>query len=537
MRRVFFTQCPHGIAEPTAIVFIVLIVPVPLLPLTLSLMLSAAQAQPHAAVLLCDDDSTCGADLAVARSIVGDDPPITPIDLFLVLDAGGWAANGDQSKRFKDSIYAAQDALNQGRWAAVEQATDDALEALQLWPGTVSSDELFALYYLQGVARVARGKAGAAYSFREAAAMIGGVQHALPTDDVRFTRVWLDEARKLMVGGTGWIEVEHRDGVVINVDGIPMVGDKVAVLPGNHRLTATRADSIHTWQADVPVLAERTSRVVPKFTKEGDALWVRAQLGGAVDTLQAPVEVTDLLGDWCALHQVQELQILQVRIERTEHPLPELEIGEAPATRPEAADAEPVDMGDGVPSTFADAVTQRRTDAERSPTDNPRLKVVYFDATTRLFHADTSVPQVVDHPPEHFRIGASVGYVSVLGHNHASLDLSFLAEIGRFAVTGDLGIARSDTPYNLQPGWVDRQLYHVNVQARWTPLSSRVSPFVAAGPELYIPVSVGAKLSGGVEARFAPTWVASAEGRFSVAGSRLGRPLGWGFGIGVARTY
>ncbi len=516
---------------------IVFIVPILSLPVALALLSSTAAAQPHAAVLLCDDDASCGADLAFAQRVVGDDPPITPIDLFLVLDAGGWAADADQSKRFKDALFAAQDAVNHARWADAEQATGDALEALRLWPGTVSSDALFALYYLEGVARVARGKAGAAYSFRQAAAMIGGVQHALPIDDPRFTRVWLDEARKLLVGGTGWIEVEHAEGVVINVDGVPVVGDTVAVLPGNHRLTATRGDSIHTWQADVPVLAERTSRVTPKFTKEGDALWVRAQLGGAVDTLQAPVEVTDLLADWCALHGVQELQLLQVRVERVEHPLPDLAMGAAPEGRPEAADGEAVDMGDGVPSTFAEAVLQRRADAERAPTDNPRLKVVYFDATSRLFHTDTAVAQVIDHPPEHFRIGATVGYVSVLGHHHAALDLSFLAEMGRFGVAGDLGIARSDSPYNLQPGWVDRQLYHLDVQARWTPLSSRISPFVAAGPELYIPVSAGVKLSAGAEARFAPTWVASAAGVFSVAGSRLGVPFGWGLQIGVARTY
>jgi hypothetical protein len=212
-------------------------------------------------------------------------------------------------------------------------------------------------------------------------------------------------------------------------------------------------------------------------------------------------------------------------------------MGAAPQGRPDAADGEPVDMGDGVPSTFAEAVVQRRADAERAPTDNARLKVVYFDATSRLFHTDTAVPQVIDHPPEHFRIGANVGYVSVLGHHHAGLDLSFMAESGPFAVTGDLGIARSDAPYNLQPGWVDRQLYHLDVQARWTPLSSPVSPFVAAGPELYIPVSAGVRLSAGAEARFAPTWVASAAGVFSVAGSGLGIPLGWGFVIGAARTY
>ncbi len=499
----------------------------------------ANAATPLAGLLLCDDDATCKDDVTYAHGVVGDTPAITPIDLFLVLDAGGWSEGGDQRDRFDRALLNAQDALDRSRWAQMDAAVADGLAALSLWPGQVSDQDLFNIYFYQGIARVAEKKAGEAYSFREAAAVGDGVIQRLPTEDARFTRVWLDESRKLLVGGRGTIEVEgDLDGIAVQVDGRAVKDpSKISLLPGNHRLTATRPNGIRTWAADVPVLAERTSRVKPEFTKEGDANWVRAQLGGAMDSLSAPSEVTDLLAGWCAQHQVTELELLQVRVKTIDHPLPALDITAPPATRPKAADGEPVDFGDGVPSTFAEAVQQARADAERPPTEERELKVVYFDPRSKLFHADTVLPQVVDHPPEHFRIGATVGYASLLGHHHAGFDLGFLGEVGRFGVEADVGVARADMPYDLQPNWVDRQLYHIDLMARWAPLPGRVTPFAALGPEVYIPISVGARVTAGVEGRFASTWVAHGEGFASVADSKLNVPLGWGVGLGVSRTY
>ncbi len=503
-------------------------------------LLSPALAVPLAGLLLCDDESACKDDVAFAERVVGKEPAITPIDLFLVLDAGGWSEGGDQRERLTQALFNAKDALDRGKFGALEAAVNDGLTALTLWPGAVQPDDLFTLYFLQGVARVGRGKPGAEYSFRQAASIGDGVVQQLPTDDARFTRVWLDESRKLMVGGKGWIELQGElSGLDIRVDGRTVQSGvrKIGVLPGNHRLTATKPNGIRTWQVDVPVLAERTSRVTPEFTKEGDANWVKQQLGGAMDALQAPLEVTDLLAGWCEQHNVGELELIQVRVERVEHPLAPVDLTEAPATRPAAADGEMMDMGDGVPTTFADAVTQARTDSERAPTDNPRLKVVYFDPKSRQFHADSVIPALVDHPPEHFRIGADVGYASVLGHRHGTFGLGFLGEAGRFGVQLDLGVLRSDAPYNLNVGWVDRQLYHVDVLARWSPLPGRITPFLAFGPEVYIPVAFGGRGQLGVEARFASTWVAQVSGFGAVSTSRLDIPFGWGFGLGVARTY
>lgn len=501
---------------------------------------SPALAAPLAGLLLCDDESTCKGDIAYAEGVVGKEPAITPIDLFLVLDAGGWSEGGDQRERLEKSLFDAKDALDRGKFGALDTAVNDGLNALTLWPGAVKPDDLFSLYFLQGVARVARGKGGATYSFRQAAAVSDGVVQKLPTDEAKFTRVWLDESRKLLVGGKGWIELEGElAGLDIRVDGRPVSNGvrKIALLPGNHRLTATKPNGIRTWQVDVPVLAERTSRVTPEFTKEGDANWVKAQLGGAMDTLQAPLEVTDLLASWCAQHNVDEIELMQVRIERVTHPLPPVDMTAAPVTRPEAAEGEAVDMGDGVPTTYGEAVVQARADSERAPTDNPRLKIVYFDPKSRQFHADSVIPVLVDHPPEHFRIGADIGYTSILGHNHGSLGLNFLGEAGPLGLQLDLGVLRSDTPYNLQVGWVDRQLYHVDLMVRWAPLPGRVTPFLAFGPDVYIPVAFGGRAQVGVEARFASTWVAQVSGSGTVASSKLDVPFGWGVGLGVARTY
>lgn len=60
-----------------------------------------------------------------------------------------------------------------------------------------------------------------------------------------------------------------------------------------------------------------------------------------------------------------------------------------------------------------------------------------------------------------------------------------------------------------------------------------VAPFVAAGPEFYVPVAFGARLSTGAQLRIERRWLAVAE----IHGGWLDQGPGWGAGLSVGRMY
>ena len=89
---------------------------------------------------------------------------------------------------------------------------------------------------------------------------------------------------------------------------------------------------------------------------------------------------------------------------------------------------------------------------------------------------------------------------------------------------------KDDAKYRLRQDWVDRQLYHLGALVSWAP-PGRLVPYVAGGPDLYVPIAVGGHLSAGGKAELGGGWVVRAH----VDGLVADTGLGWGVGAGLGR--
>lgn len=486
------------------------------------------------AVLVCPVDDTCDADAAWTAEVLPDDP-VVPLDLLFERDNGGWSGGVDTRAALADAVARAEAAAAKERWPAVEAALADAKAALAAVRGDVNTQTLFTLFFLDGVAAVARGTDRAhEYSFRRAAALadLDGVD--IPPHPEAAARAWADERRKLAVGGTGTVTLAGPADTRWSIDGVPL-GNGVterALLPGNHRLVATRPGSVRSWQAEVPVLAGRSVAVTARFDDTTSSRWLQRQLELSFDTLQGPPALTAVLADWARRHDLDAVRLVRVETGAPAAPAPPPALSRPDPLRPAAADGERVDHGDGIPSTYAEEIVAV-DEAGRVPTAaERRLRVVWFDPALERFTLDAASVPRADTTPARFRVGLHLGYAGMMAHHHAAADLAGAFRVGPVEIEGRLGLVRADAPYNLYAAWVDQQLYHVAVAARWAP-EWPVAPFVAAGPELYVPVAVGGRVATGAQVRIERRWLAVAE----VHGGWLDRGPGWGIGLGVSRTY
>lgn len=484
----------------------------------------------RASVLLCEDPATCPADLELARAGLGAE--VLPVDVLLELDAGGWVEGTDLDEAFDRAEADALAALDGRRWAALESAADTLVDLAARHPGTLPTARLVRAWYLQGVARLERGRdEGWAYSFRQAAALADGAEIPLPGSDARHTQAWLDEQRKLLVGGRGTLLLDDVPaGAAVYVDGRPVGRDAVSLLPGNHRVTAVLTGKLRTWKAEVPVLAGRSSRVAVHFARGDDAVWVRARLEDSFDLLTAPPEVVDLLVSWCERSGADELELVQVVDERRRADRPAVTLSLPEEGRPVAADGERVDMGDGVPATYAEEVVEVHAALATRPEDVPHLRVVYFDPRARRLRAEAAPPEVVPPEPPRVRAALDLGWLGWMDRGHATLDVGVDGRLGPVELGGRIGLLRAGTPYNLRQDWVDRQLYHLGLSAGWAP-PGRFVPYVAVGPDLYVPIAVGGHVALGGRAELGGGWLlrAHVDALLTDAGP------GWGVGAGLGR--
>lgn len=506
--------------------------------LLLSVALGAAPVQRG--LLVCVDPGDCADDMAfVARA--GDGGP----GGFQVLDFDGAFAVGaipdglDALGAFRVGLEDARAAVADGKWGAAEEAADRGIAALAEWRGPIPPRELFEIHALRGVAAVERGRDAAwQYSFRQAAAVADGFAHTLPPMSDKARRAWLDEQRKLAVTGRGTLELSGGpEGTRWWVDGREAPAGPVSLLPGNHRVTAVAPGKIRSWKADVPVLPGRTSAVSPEFLERDEAAWVLDALLLAVLSLDAPESVKDLLVAYCAEAGVDELRVMRVDQVR-EHPdPPRVSVSAAPVDRPPAAAGEAANFGDGIPTTYEAEVAERHAAlAEEHTTEVRRLRVVFFDPDTRRFSADTVATTALRPAPERVRVGLSGGGMGMTGRALFGLDLGVAAPVGAFEVGGRLGVVRAEEPYNLYPGWVDRQLYRVAAEARWRPPGTVgwvVSPSVGLAADVYVPLAVGGRVSLGARAPLARGWAVEAEG----FGGWLDVGPQAGVGIGLSRGF
>jgi hypothetical protein len=486
-------------------------------------------------LLVCPWDDTCDADAAfVARTAAAGDPPVATLSLALEQDDGGWVDGVDLRRAYGEALVRAADAAAKKQWGVVLDETAVALDALKRFKGTVGTQPLFETWFLRGAAQLARGEdQGWAYSFRQAAAIAHGREVKLPPHDEDTLRAYQDESRKLVVGGTGTLRLgDPGPGVSYVVDGreLPEGPQTIELLPGNHRVGATTPKAIRTWQVEVPVLAGRSVDVTASFSPADQKAWVQARLEEAFDRLAAPPEVATMLTQVAARERADLVKLVRVEWADDAVEKPGMRISSADPLRPAAAEGERADFGDGIPSTYEEEVATVAS-SPRKHEGEPRVRVVWFDPTTQRFSAEAGQTLVRAEDPSRFRVGVALGYLSMEDHHHGAGDLAGVLRVGPVGVEARLGVAVAEAPYNYYSG-PSNVVYHALVAARWAP-DWKTAPFASLGPELWIPMSVGARVAAGVETRVERVWVVQGE----VAGAWHVTGPGWGASVGVGRLY
>ncbi len=463
------------------------------------------RGSPRASLLLCGTGD-CEQDAAWVESLgIVDDEPLVLVDLLMELDAGGWAEGIDQRARFEAGLQAANEAASEGRWRAVEAACEEALEALERWPGTVAPQALFDLHWLQGAARLHRGEdRGHERSFRQAAAVLAEEPPRFPLEDQKAEHAFVEEWRKLKVAGQGTLLL----GLVpprteVWVDGRPLDPERIELdlPPAEHRITALQQGGVRSWSAAVPVLGGRTSRLVIDMPPSSSASWVTEELEQLFLTLQAPPELEAMLRELCLRFVLGQLRLLRVEPAQARGAAGLLSLGPPDPLRPEAAEGEVVDHGDGVPSSYEDLLESEheyRQDRATEPTGQ-HLRVVFFDPVTGHFQADGGTAGRLGQGPDRMRLGASMGYTRMLGQHHAGAELAIALAAGPLWAELRAGAARAEEPYRLYPDWSDRWLYHLALGPGWRRREGALQPSAALLAEAWVPVSAGARLELGLE--------------------------------------
>lgn len=501
--------------------------------------LAAREAPPGpVSLLVCDGPVACAEDAEWAKAAGAHGGlPLIAVDTLLELDAGGWVDGADQRARFQEALEAARAAASKGQWGKVLSEVETAQDALRRWTGRVSRDDLFLLSFLEGTAALHRNKDERwQAAFRQAASIRDGQPpEGWPLQDEVARRAFLEELRKLAVGGRGDLALTGLpDGARLYIDGnpAPTRSGAIPLLPGTHRVTVEIPGAVRSWKGDVPVLAERTSAVRVEPDATAQAAWVQQQLVAGFDALALPRSVAELLGDWCLKEGHPAVRLVRVEPTRRLVRAPPVGLTSPPPTRPEAAEGERVDMGDGVPATFSDHVVARyQGDRDGHVQDGPvRLRVAWFEPATGRILQDppAAAPLPAEEPPS-TRAGLHLGYARALGNPHAMAELTVVTEAGPVWLDVRAGLARGSEPYLLYPGWTDRQLYHLAALARWRP-DWTVRPYASLGPELYLPVSVGGRGAVGVEGPVGMGLMANLEGHWGL------HDTGQTWGLGAALT-
>lgn len=508
-----------------------------MIPLLAALSLPVFAAPPvQRGLLICPDPTTCATDGAWVETLGdGGRGGFAVLDFEEVITVGAVPDGLPQREAYEEALADARQAIEKGRWLAAQDATSAGIAAVAGWRGPVKTQELFELHFLRGVAATEQGRdASGVYSFRQAAAIADDSDLPHPAVSSAVRQAWLDEQRKLAIAGKGSLELSGGpEGTHWTVNGRSVPAGSVELWPGNHRVTATAPGHVRSWKADVPVLPERTSAIEPDFATYDEAAAVFGALQDAAATLDAPEPVEDLLIAWCIEHEVDELRLM--RVEEVVQPilLPPVALSAPPLDRPAAAAGERVNMGDGVPTTFEGEVLERyEAPSEAHVTRLNRLRVVFFDPATRRFSADAMVSTALQAPPERLRLGVRTGGLSMMERSHLGIDLNLVVPIGPIELDSRLGLVRADAPYNLYTDWVDRQLYHLYLGARWAPAWT-VAPFVGAGVDVFAPAAVGGRAGVGAQARFGRDWLAELE----LAGGVMDRGPQFGGTLGLLRSF
>jgi len=520
-------------------VLITVLITVPFTVLISPLTGAAMAAPGEAALLLCEAQSLCEEDAAWVASLgVLEDRELAALEALVALDAAAVGDGGSPRARFEAALADANQAALRGKWRATEEAVARAGAALADWPGSPEPEALFTYFALEGAALAHRGEDDAhLYSFRQAAAMTGiRTSPELPLDDKASREAWLDARRTLAVEGEGTLALAGlAPDTKVYVDGHYKGRGSLAVAltPGTHRVVAERTDQLRPVVVQAPVLGGRVTNLTVDFPEEEGLAWLQQRLDATFAGAPAPDPLLDLLADWCAERGLSGLQVLQVERDRTAPAPPALVISAADRTRPEAADGEALELGDGVPVTLTREIALRHEGAvdDLAPVELRRLKTLWFDPASRRIdlHQPPAAPLPRRDP---LSVSAWGGYTGALERRHAGAGLGVDKRRGGLGIEARVGVLQADRDYALYPEWTDARLWSVYAGALWSP-ERRLAPAAGLGLAVLAPVALGPQLSLGVELELGSAWEIRTQG----AGAWLDGAPSLSLSAGLARGY
>jgi hypothetical protein len=267
-------------------------------------------------VVLCPDLDSCGEEtwfLVDQDRYLGSS--VLLLDSILEADSGAWQSGKRLDDVFADALLRARTEAAAGRWSTTDAALSDAEQVLKTWDGAVKNSDLFDLYYLRGVTRLAQG-GDPGISFEQAAAAAWNRSVVLPLATPAAATAYYAAVDSLVGQATTRLSLEASlPGTTYALDGValgvaPVV---VNVLPGRHRLTAEQPDTPFRWKQDLslPAGRERSARAV--FSRVADTEWVLAQALLALESAELATPVADLLSAWAVRSNVHRIELVEVR--------------------------------------------------------------------------------------------------------------------------------------------------------------------------------------------------------------------------------
>jgi hypothetical protein len=261
-------------------------------------------------MLVCPNDPDCAAEADWVNDARPDDI-VVGVDSLLALNVMQGGDSVSRSETFAASLDTALVAIKAESWTDATKRLDEAQRALAGWTGAPTNQQLFNLYYLRAVVKLAQSKQ-AGEAFQQAAAVAWNRSVALPYDAEPYSSMYYTAVYHLLTEGLGTVELQPVPDTSYTLDGVEL-GEgpiQLSVFAGLHRLNATRRGTSDAWRTSLKVQAFRTSNATARPESSDDLGWLATGMVQAVEEHTLDGEITTLLRDWCEHYALAEVHIL-----------------------------------------------------------------------------------------------------------------------------------------------------------------------------------------------------------------------------------
>lgn len=266
-------------------------------------------------ILLCTADDCDDRTFWVDHEPTLEHEPVVLVDALLANSVASTAEGERLRAEFNGDLAHAQDAVQRGQWSEADGALDDAARVLDQWKGSPAPVDLFTLWYLRGGVAKSLGYSSADRDFAQAAAVAWNREITLPPSPEAWQPAYFDALAGLLKQPTGTIVLDVGSATTTyTLDGVPLgpAPVRVAVFPGQHRLSAHDTSLDQDWRAAVTVAAGRTTPARARFASGSDPAWAAALLQRAVDEHVMDRELGDLLYAWTTRTGVATVRLLEL---------------------------------------------------------------------------------------------------------------------------------------------------------------------------------------------------------------------------------